>query len=117
MTVVSFKPESTDADPEREFRILYDAYRYAKAKWELAMYAPEMLDDDVPQEIDDPLSAAHRVALNNLLLFPAPTLAASVRKMTVFRDEEIWRSWSWAGEIVDCLTRDAERMMDSYRKA
>ena len=100
MAVISFKPESTDANPEREFRIVYNAYRHAKAKWELAMYAPEMLDDDLPQEIDVPLSDAHSAALNNLLLFPAPTLAASVHKMTVFRDEEIWRSWCWAGEIV-----------------
>lgn len=111
MAVVTLSAESATANPDDDFRARYAAYRHAKAAWDLALYAPEMLNDDVPDEINNPLSDAHTAALNQFLLTPAHSIAALARKLSVFRDEEIHQCWFMASEIVASLTEDAHRLV------
>ncbi|WP_394437021.1 hypothetical protein ACGGKE_08615 [Sphingobium naphthae] len=45
MAVTSLQAESAQTNPTSS-RALYYAYRRAKAAWDIALYAPELLDDD-----------------------------------------------------------------------
>ena len=110
MAATTLKMESISANPEDAFRARYYTYRHAKAAWDLALYAPEMLGDDVPDEINDPLSDAHTDALNQFLLTPAHSIVALARKLSVFREEGIHQGWFMSGEIVAGLEEDARRL-------
>lgn len=96
-------------------RRLYNAYRKAKAEWDVILYAPERHDSDVPDEINDPLSDAHTAALNAYLLAPVDTIAALSHKLTVFAAEEIHDGWYMAHQIVGTLDMDGRRVWDASR--
>ena len=95
---------------------LYRKMREAKAAWDVILYAPEYEAKDVPDEINEPLSDAHTEALNAFLLEPVERPVDLLRKLRVFRDEEIWQGWYRCGEIVRALTDDAERVFHEQPK-
>lgn len=108
MTVVSLQAESVRANPT-ESEILYRAWRYAKAQWELAdndPANPEGLSCDESSEYCERTCDA----LNAFLLHPAKGAKEFAQKMRVFRDEEIFDSWTRAPEIVAQLVKDAEQL-------
>lgn len=90
---------------------LYEAWRYAKAQWEVFDYSP---DDRSRLGARDEVSSAHCRAtcdaLNAYLLHPADDLPALALKLRVFRDEEIWDNWRCAEEITAVLAKDAHRL-------
>ena len=92
---------------------LYRKMRQAKAAWDIILYAPEYESEDVPDEINDPLSDAPTDALNAFLLEPVDRPVELLRKIRVFRDEEIWQGWSRCGAIVKELAADAERVFEA----
>ena len=87
----------------------YSAYRHAKAAWDVVLFAPEYENDDVPEEINDPLSDAHCAALEQYMLTPADTIAELGRKLDVFHDEEAWGLYA-APAFVAALAEDARRL-------
>jgi hypothetical protein len=92
--------------------LLYRKMRHAKAAWDVVLYAPEYLHEDVPDDIGSALCDAHSDALNAYLLHPVDRIGALHRKLRVFREEEIAEGWHRRGEIVHVLTEDAERCAD-----
>ena len=98
------------------FRAKYHAYRYAKAQWDLLLYAPSMLDRDAPEAEDERLSDAHTAALFEVLQHPASSIALLARKLAVFRDEEVY-DYDRAAEIVACLAADANRLVNPSKEA
>ena len=92
---------------------LYSAWRYAKAQWELADYAPDRPRLGLPQEVSDAHCRATCAALNAYLLHPADDLRALAVKLRVFREEEIWDGWSLAEEVTAVLADDVHRL--AYR--
>lgn len=108
MTAVSIQAESAPANPTQS-EILYRAWRYAKAQWDLADYDPanpEGLSDAEGNEY----CGRTCDALNAYLLHPSNGAMEFAQKMRVFRDEEIFDSWTRAPEIVRQLVKDAEQL-------
>ncbi|WP_221795674.1 hypothetical protein [Aquisediminimonas sediminicola] len=89
---------------------LYAAYRYAKAELEMAFYNPATFREDLPQELENRLSAAHSTALNRLLLSPATDLRGLAQKLAVFHEEAIHEGWYKCQEIVAVLALDGHRL-------
>lgn len=100
--------ESVSANPTN--RSLYNAYRHAKAAWDIVLYAPEYEDEDVPAEIDVPLSKSHDEALDRYLRAPVDSVAQLWRKLDIFREEEAWSHDSVA-IYVATLAEDARRLI------
>lgn len=107
MATDTIDAESTATNPE-QFDILYAAWKHAKATWDVALYAPDNVGKDLPQEVDDRLCEANCAALNAFLLHPAKDSRELLIKLRVFRDEEIAQGWWKAAEIVDQLVCDAQ---------
>ncbi|MDP3675258.1 MAG: hypothetical protein Q8R44_09195 [Novosphingobium sp.] len=115
MATIKLHPDTAGVTLSEKSRRLYNAYRKAKAEWDVILYAPERHDSDVPDEINDPLSDAHTAALNAFLLAPVDTIAALSRKLTVFAAEEIHDGWYMAHQIVGTLDMDGRRVWDASR--
>ena len=111
---IAFPSSAIKDTPASELRAreLYNEYRRTKAAWDVVLYAPEHFNADVPDDINTSLSDAHSDALNQYLLHPATKPYELVRKMTVFRDEEIIDNWCRGPEIVSVLCEDAKRCRD-----
>ncbi|ASY44664.1 hypothetical protein CJD35_09540 [Sphingobium xenophagum] len=114
MAVTSLQAESAQTNPTSS-RALYYAYRRAKAAWDIALYAPELLDDDLAEEINEPLSEAHTQALNDFMLSPADRMFDLCRKLEVFRDEEL-ANWYLANGFICQLASDARRLALDLRR-
>jgi len=108
-TVHTIEPKARNEIAE-ESRRLYYAYRHAKALWDAAMYSPEYVDADLPDEISDPLSDAHTHALDAFLLAPAGDAKQLAKKLAVFRDEEIFHGWHRAAEVAAAMAQDAHSL-------
>lgn len=107
MATDTLPPETTATNP-CEFDVLYAAWKHAKATWEAALYAPDNVGRDLPQEVDDRLCEASCAALNAFLLHPAEDSRELLVKLRVFRDEEIAQGWWKSAEIVNQLVSDAK---------
>lgn len=99
--------QAESACENTELEILYAAWRHAKASWEVAQYAPENVGNDLPDEIDRSFCEMTCDALNAFLLHPAKDSSELLRKLRVFRDEEIYAGWYKAPLIVEQLVQDA----------
>lgn len=111
MAALPIRAESARANNFVQFDIAYYEYRHARAAWNAVIYAPEHLNDDVPDEIDVPLSRAHTEALKLFLLSPCRQLQHLALKLQVFRDEDVHGGLDCADEIVDALVRDAAHLV------
>lgn len=98
---------ATDADAGHR---LYEAWRYAKAQWEVFDYSPDKAESCVRDEQSSAHCRAACDALNAYLLHPAADLRALALKLRVFRDEEIWDGWTKAEGITIALAADAHRL-------
>lgn len=109
MANTTLQAESASANPT--FDTLYAAYRFAKAQWDMACYAPENVINGGPS---DDVNSAHcnafADALNTLLLHPVNDAKELARKIAVFKDEEIIDNWVRGPEIVAVLAEDARRV-------
>ncbi|GAA5049744.1 hypothetical protein GCM10023208_08180 [Erythrobacter westpacificensis] len=101
-------PKDETATNPDEFDILFAALKHAKAKWDMALYAPDNVGNDLPQEVSDQLCQANCDALNAFLLHPAKDSRELLIKLRVFRDEEIVQGWWLAPQIVEQLVCDAQ---------
>ena len=101
--------------PNRAFEEALAAFRYAQARWNLALYAPGMLDKDVPQEENDRLCDDTCRARDRFIQTPAPSLSALVRKLRIFQEEELQDSEN-ADELVGCLVNDAAHLLRDQRR-
>ncbi len=79
MTVIPLQAESAPANPTPT-EILYRAWRYAKAQWDLADYDPANTEELADHERDAYCTAEHS-ALIALFLEPASTKSDLARKM------------------------------------
>lgn len=102
-------PAGAPSEDTSDFRNAWNAYKRAKATWELFLYAPEHDDQDPPEAEDKRLSEQHSNALADMLSCPAPTIGALSWKLRAFRDEEV-TDWDRAAEFVSFLALDAERL-------
>jgi hypothetical protein len=113
MANADLQAESACTNPA-SVRGLYHAYRYAKAVWDAAAYAPATLDDGLPGEVDTPLSDAHSTALEAFMLAPCASLFELSLKLDVYREEDL-HEWHRAREFADQLCRDARRVSQEAR--
>jgi hypothetical protein len=103
MAVVSLQAESARANPT-QVEILYRAWRYARAQWDLADHDPanpEGLTDDQRDAFCD----VEHAALVAFLTEPASTLRDVARKMRVMRQEKAWE-FTQCGPIMERIQRD-----------
>lgn len=100
---------SADNSDHEVSHYLYQIYRYTKAAWDVELYAPERINEDVPDDINSSLSDAHSAAIDRYMLAPAGSLRQLARKLAVFRDEEL-KDWYRAGEFAAALAADADRL-------
>lgn len=108
-------PREAHSEPG-EFQTAYSAYRHTKAAWDLALYAPDMVNNDLPDEIQDPLSKAHGEAFDRFMRAPVATLGQLVRKLDVYRDEEA-HDFTDASIYAAVLAQDARRLLDRFDAA
>jgi hypothetical protein len=85
---------------------LYAAWRIARAKWELARYAPANLGRDLCEEENDRHCDADHGALMAYFLHPAEDLHELARKLRTFREED-GTGFTRAAEIVEAFENDA----------
>ena len=88
MTVVSLQANTGLANPTQT-EILYRAWRFAKAQWDLADYAPDNPEGLSDEERDRFADAEHE-ALIAFFVEPASTLADVASKMRVLREVQGW---------------------------
>ena len=88
---------------------LYNAWQHARAKWHIVLYAPEYADEDVPDEINNPLSAADSEAFDRFMRAPAQSAGDLSRKLTAFRDEDGYEL-THAAAYLAILAEDARRL-------
>lgn len=84
-------------------------FAHAQAAYKMACGALESLGDDYSNEECDLLSDAHFVAMDALLLTPAPDFPALVQKMEVFATEECF-DMSNKDELFAALIADVRRL-------
>ena len=111
MATAPLQAESAPGQPS-QFDHLYAAHKQAKASWDAATYAPDNIGKDLPNELDMALCERNSQALNALLLSPVTTSYELLRKLRVFRDEEVCDGWFMAGQIVEQLVRDARHVAE-----
>jgi len=104
-TALHAQSEVTNPD---QFEILFAAWKHAKAKWDMALYAPDNVGKDLPHDVSDQLCQANCDALNAFLLHPAKDSRELLIKLRAFRDEEIEQGWWKAPQIVEQLVCDAK---------
>jgi hypothetical protein len=103
-------PARSQADKLDQFEKLFAAFKHAKATWDAALYAPDNVGKDLPEEQADALCEANCAALNAFLLHPVTDAREMLIKLRVFRDEGIAEGWWKAGEIVNQLVEDAKTL-------
>jgi hypothetical protein len=103
MTVVSLQADSATANPT-QCEILYRAWRYAKAQWELADNDPAN-PKGLTQEETDAFCDVEMSALTAFFLAPAENMADVVRKMRVLREQAAWEL-TQASAIMQRIHRD-----------
>ena len=106
MTVVSLQAESVRANPT-ECEILYRAWRYAKAQWDLADNDPAN-PEGLTQEESDAFCDVEHSALIAFFLAPAASLPDVARKMRVMREQAAWEL-NQASAIMARIQRDIHR--------
>lgn len=89
---------------------LYCAWRVARAEWELALYNPSNLGEDLPSEMDSLHCDADHSALMAYFLHPVADLHELARKLRTF-DEEDGSGLTSSSEIAAALARDARRLL------
>lgn len=70
-----------------ESQRLYAAWKFARARWDQAIYDPAHGGDDLPEETGGPLEDADEAALIAYLLHPAQSLNDLSQKLRVFQSE------------------------------
>ena len=111
MAVVSLQAESARANPT-QCEILYRAWRYAMAQWELAENDPANAGG-LPQEQADAFCDAEMAALMEFFLAPAASMADVARKVSVMREHAAWEL-TRADEIMNRLQRDTHRLAHGF---
>lgn len=119
MAVTPLQAESACENTEQKkttsaFFRAHAQFRHAQARWNLALYAPDMVDDDLPQEVGDTLCEDTWQAQEIFMQTPAPTLGALVWKMRVFQQEDLHEA-DKAGEFFSHLVNDGERLLREAR--
>jgi hypothetical protein len=100
--------ENTNARKDA-FLEAHAAWRHAKAAEHLALYAPDMVHDDLPAEEGLRLSNAHGEAFNRFMGTPAATWNGFIWKLRAFREEDA-HELDGAGQLIAALLSDAERL-------
>lgn len=108
MATTDLQADSANVTPT--FRLLYNEYRHAKARWDTVLYAPEHHHKDVPDDIQNPLMDAHTQAMNRLLVHPAESAHQLVQKLEIYNLECLFNGWDQAQEISAALLEDARRV-------
>lgn len=103
MTVTALKAECADTNPTQS-EILYRAYCYAKAQWELAENDPAN-PRGLPDEEKDAFCDAECGALLAYFRFPANAPYDVARKMRTFKETGAW-GLTAAPEIIEQLYED-----------
>jgi hypothetical protein len=103
MTVISLQAESAPANPTQS-EILYRAWRYAKAQWEIAENDPENPEGITDAE-RDAFCGVEIEAMMAYFMHPADDLLDVSRKLRSFIEEEGWQL-DRAPEIVTRIRED-----------
>ena len=98
-------------DPTEGHR-LYCAWRFARAQWQLALYSPENLGDDLPDEVDSMHCDADHNALLAYFRHPAATWRELALKLRVFQEED-GTGLTQASEIIAAFAKDADKLMSN----
>ncbi len=114
MTVVSLQADSATANPTQS-AILYRAYCYAKAQWELAENDPSNPLGLSDEEKDAFCDTEHE-ALIAYFREPATSPFDVARKMRAFKETGAWGLTS-AHEIIDQLYKDVHGLAFGRRAA
>lgn len=101
--------ETTLRPTPSESQRLYSAWRYARAQWELARHAPEVMGADLPKEVEATHCRADQAALLAYLLAPVENIADLARKLRVCGDEEA-TDFGEAEAIIRALECDAHEL-------
>lgn len=107
MTVISLQAEPADTNPTQS-EILYRAWCYAKAQWELAENDPANplgLSDEEKDKFCD----AETGALRAYFALPVNEPYDVTRKMRTFKETQAWQFYN-AGEIIDQLCSDVRAL-------
>ena len=113
MAEAIYKAESAcdKSDLEYSFADAHEAYELARARM-MMHYADPIPEDDAEAKSYDErslaFSAVHGAAINRVMLAPAESPLDVLRKMRIFRAEELHDGWTRAGVIVAQLVEDAE---------
>lgn len=89
MAVIEMNSDAKANKPRKKSLDLFARYKLAKAEYERAVYADSVAGTDCPDEILNPLSAAHDSALRAMMTHPAEDLLDLVRKIETFAEEEL----------------------------
>ncbi|MEO0032113.1 MAG: hypothetical protein RIS94_1871 [Pseudomonadota bacterium] len=94
------------APPKSESERLYAAWRCAAARWELALYDPSNLGEDLEDEAETRHLDETHGAFVAYMLHPACDLMELSRKLRVFHQED-GRGLTDAPRILEALAKDA----------
>jgi hypothetical protein len=102
-------PSATSLEPADEaFQLAYYALNRAKAEWDLALYAPEMINADLPEEDERRFCNAHCDAFDTFMMTPSPSWWCFIRKLRTFHDEggqDLTDARKYIGAMLDDAVR------------
>ena len=101
--------DTSAESPADRFLDAHASWRYAKAQWEGALYAPENRGKDLPKDVEKRLCNAHCEAFDQFIYTPADSAGAIVWKLTAIRDEEAYTHYE-AARYIDALIQDVKRL-------
>jgi hypothetical protein len=103
------------AGKDRAFFEAHAAWRRAKAEWDLALYAPGMVGEDLPEDEDTRLCTAHCEALDAFFSTPSKSYAGFIWKLRAFRDEEVFHNDN-VEQVLATLITDLHRLVMEDRR-
>lgn len=113
MATSSLQAKSVSANTATVYS-LRNAWRYAKAAWDIALYAPGRGDEDLPEEMEAALSNAEGEAFDRLMRAPVHSLADLSAKLQVFREQD-GHQLTHAAALLAILAEDARHLQFTTR--
>lgn len=97
--------------PVTESQRLYNNWRAARARWDLAQYDRPNPQDDLPDEVDAMHCATEHSALRAYLLCPTTDSFELSRKLRVMQTEGA-AHFDCVGEVIEGLAKDAHKIAE-----
>ena len=101
--------------PVTESQRLYNEWRAARARWDLAQYDRPNPQDDLPDELDAMHCATEHGALRAYLLCPTTDSFELARKLRVMQTEGA-AHFDCVGEVIEVLAKDAHTIAEEQHR-